>query len=334
MKLNRFAKYAWVVLAYSIGVVLWGAYVRATGSGAGCGNHWPLCGDVVIPQSPAVATMIEFSHRVTSGLTVVFVAGLLLWALRSYPKGHAVRLGARLAFVFTITEALVGAGLVLFQLVAHNDSIARAASVAVHLANTFLLLASLTLTAAWASGAHRLRLAGRARLSWPLGIGLLGVLILGVTGAITALGDTLFPSGSLVEGMAQDFSPTAHFLIRLRVIHPVIATLIGVYVVILARLLASSGDERPAKRLATLLTGLVGLQLLAGLVNVVLMAPIWLQMVHLLLADLLWITFVLFSAGQLAVPLPQAGKADLFSAGSGAAAANDALTVGGVLKAK
>ena len=180
--------------------------------------------------------MIEFSHRVTSGLTLVFVAGLLLWAWRAYPKGHPVRLGAVLAVGFTITEALVGAGLVLFQLVAQNDSVARAVSVAVHLANTFLLLASLTLTAAWASGARRLRLAGRARLSWPLGIGLLGVLILGVTGAITALGDTLFPSGSLVEGMAQDFSPTAHFLIRLRVIHPVVATLTGVYVVILARL--------------------------------------------------------------------------------------------------
>jgi heme A synthase len=304
MKLNRFAKYAWAVLAYNIGVVLWGAYVRASGSGAGCGNHWPLCGNAVIPQSPAVATMIEFSHRVTSGLTVIFVAGL------------------------------VGAGLVLFQLVGNNDSIARAASVAVHLANTFLLLASLTLTAAWASGARRLRLAGRARLSWPLGIGLLGILILGVTGAMTALGDTLFPSGSLVEGMAQDFSPTAHFLIRLRVIHPVIATLTGVYVVMLARQLASASNERPARRLATLLTGLVGLQLLAGLVNVVLLAPVWLQMVHLLLADLLWITFVLFSAGQLAVPLAEAGRTELPSAGGAPAGANGALTVGGVLKAK
>jgi heme A synthase len=334
MKLNRFAKYAWAVLVYNIGVVLWGAYVRATGSGAGCGNHWPLCGDTVIPQSPAIATMIEFSHRVTSGLTVVFVAGLLLWALRAYPKGHVVRLGATLAIVFTITEALVGAGLVLFQLVAHNDSIARAASVAIHLANTFLLLASLTLTAAWASGARRLRLAGRTGLSWPLGIGLLAVLILGVTGAITALGDTLFPSSSLMEGMAQDFSPTAHFLIRLRVIHPIIATLTGVYVVILARLLASSGGARPARRLASLLTALVGLQLLAGLVNVVLMAPVWLQMVHLLLADLLWITFVLFSAGQLAVPLTEAGKAERPSAGSAPARANGAVTVGGVLKVK
>ena len=205
---------------------------------------------------------------------------------------------------------------------------------AVHLANTFLLLASLTLTAAWASGARRLRLAGRARLSWPLGIGLLGVLILGVTGAITALGDTLFPSGSLVEGMAQDFSPTAHFLIRLRVIHPIVAILTGVYVVILARLLASSSGERPARRLATLLTGLVGLQLLAGLINVVLMAPVWLQMVHLLLADLLWITFVLFSASQLAIPLAETSKAGLPSAGSAPAGVNGALTVGRVLKAK
>ncbi len=334
MKLDRFAKYAWAVLAYSIGVVLWGAYVRATGSGAGCGNHWPLCGNVVIPQSPAAATMIEFSHRVTSGLTVLFVGGLLFWAWRAYPRGHAVRLGASLAVVFTITEALVGAGLVLFQLVAHNDSIARAASVAIHLANTFLLLASLTLTAAWASGARRLRLAGRRRLLLPLAMGLLGVLLLGITGAITALGDTLFPSGSLVEGMAQDFSPTAHFLIRLRVIHPVIAILTGAYVVILARLLPASRGGRPATRLTTLLTGLVVVQVLAGLLNVVLMAPIWLQMIHLLLADLLWITFVLFSAGQLAAPLAEAGMAGLPSPAAGPAAAKGALSAAGILKAK
>jgi heme A synthase len=334
MNVSRFAKYAWTVLAYNVGVVLWGAYVRATGSGAGCGNHWPLCGGVVIPQSPAAATMIEFSHRVTSGLTVVLVAGLLVWAWRAYPKGHPVRLGAVLAMVFTLTEALVGAGLVLFQLVAQNDSVARAVSVAVHLANTFLLLASLTLTAAWASGYRKLSLHGRSRPGWLLGIGLFGVLILGVTGAITALGDTLFPSGSLVEGMAQDFSPTAHFLIRLRVIHPIIATVTGVYVVILARWLTSSNTDHRARRLANVLTGLVAAQLLAGMINVILMAPVWMQMVHLLLADLLWITFVLFSATELAVPLDQAPEAEAPSAGGVPVAAGGALSVSRAIKAK
>jgi heme A synthase len=334
MKLNRFAKYAWAVLAYNVGVVLWGAYVRATGSGAGCGNHWPLCGNVIIPQSPAVATIIEFSHRVTSGLTLVFVAGLLFWAWRAYAKGHPVRLGAVLAVIFTLTEALVGAGLVLFQLVAHNDSVARAASVAVHLGNTFLLLASLALTAAWASGARRLSLAGQGRRGWLLGIGLVAVLILGITGAITALGDTLFPAGSLAAGMAEDFSPTAHFLIRLRVIHPIIATLTGLYVVILSRWLTSPNAERPARRLANLLTGLVALQLLAGLVNVILMAPVWLQMVHLLLADLLWITFVLFSATELAIPLDQAVPVEQPPAGGVPVGTSGALAMGGAMKAK
>jgi heme A synthase len=308
MKLSRFARYAWLVLIYNIGVVLWGAYVRATGSGAGCGNHWPLCGGVVIPRSPAIATMIEFSHRVTSGLTILLVIGLVVWAFRAYPKGHVVRLGAALSLLFTVSEALVGAGLVLLQLVAQNASAGRAFSVALHLTNTFLLLGSLTLTAYWASGGPRLRLRGHERLDWWLGIGLLGVLILGVTGAITALGDTLFPAGSLAEGMQKDFSPTANFLIRLRVIHPLIAITVGVYVVLIARLLVGPENSPLTKRIATALTGLVLAQVLAGGINVMLMAPVWMQLVHLLLADLLWITLVLFAATLLAAPVREADR--------------------------
>jgi heme A synthase len=144
MQLTRFAKYAWGVLAYNILVILWGAYVRATGSGAGCGSHWPLCNGEVIPRAEQVETLIEFAHRLTSGLSLLLVVGLLVWAFRSYPKGHLVRLGAGLSMFFIITEALVGAGLVLFEWVAQDVSSGRVISMAVHLVNTFLLLASLT----------------------------------------------------------------------------------------------------------------------------------------------------------------------------------------------
>ena len=112
MRLTNFAKYAWGVLAYNLVVILWGAYVRATGSGAGCGSHWPLCNGEVIPRAQQVETMIEFTHRLTSGMAMLLVAGLLIWALRAYPKGHQVRTGAWLSAFFIITEALVGAGLV------------------------------------------------------------------------------------------------------------------------------------------------------------------------------------------------------------------------------
>ena len=306
LTLTRFAKYTWAVLAYNVGVILWGAYVRATGSGAGCGGHWPLCNGQVIPLAPQTATLIEFSHRVSSGFTLLAVLGLVIWAFRAYPKGHPVRLGAGLAAFFTLTEALVGAGLVLFQLVAQNASALRALSVAVHLANTFLLLASLTLTALWASGGRPVRLPGQGWATWGLGLGLVGVLLLGISGAISALGDTLFPSSSLVEGLRQDFSPTAQFMIRLRVIHPLIAVSVGILVMFVAYSLSSSRpDERPRRSMAMALAGLVAVQWLAGVANVALLAPVWMQLLHLFLADLVWIMLVLLAATVLAQTTPQ-----------------------------
>ena len=150
--INRYAAFAWGTLLLNIFVILWGAFVRATGSGAGCGSHWPSCNGEVIPWSAQTETLIEFTHRITSGLALIAVVILLVWAMRSYPKGHVVRLGAKLSLGFLVLEALLGAGLVLFELVAYNDSGTRAVVGALHLVNTFLLLSVLTLTAWWASG--------------------------------------------------------------------------------------------------------------------------------------------------------------------------------------
>ena len=304
--LNRFAKFAWFVLAYNVGVILWGAYVRATGSGAGCGQHWPLCNGEVIPQSPDTARVIEFSHRVSSGLVLLLVVGMLVWAFRAYPKGNAVRLGASLSMFFTITEALVGAGLVLFQLVAYNASVARTFSVALHLTNTFLLLAALTLTALWASGGKPIRLRNQGTAIWFIGMGLFGVLLLGVSGAVTALGDTLFPSSSLAQGLQQDFSPTADFLIRLRVIHPLLAMAVGAYVILLTRVLRALRPTFDIKAIGAVTTLLIVVQWIAGALNIYLLAPVWMQLVHLLLADLVWIALVLLAAAYLAQSVAEA----------------------------
>ncbi len=152
MKRSRFARFAAFVLVYNLGIILWGAYVRASGSGAGCGSHWPLCNGDVIPRAPEVATLIEFAHRVSSGGAMLLIGVMLVWAYRAFGRRHPVRVGATLSAFFIVTEALVGAGLVLFSLVADNASLARALFMAVHLANTFLLLAALTLTAWWAYG--------------------------------------------------------------------------------------------------------------------------------------------------------------------------------------
>lgn len=300
MRLDRFAKYSWGILGYTLFVILWGAYVRITGSGAGCGSHWPLCGGQVVPRSPQIETIIEFTHRMTSGLAGILVLALVIWAFRKYASGHPVRTGAVLSLVFMITEALLGAGLVKFELVANNDSIARALAMAAHLVNTFLLIAVMALTAWWASGGDRVRVGGRGKTALLLGIGLIGTLILGASGAVTALGDTLFPAGSLQAALRQDISSTAHILIRLRVFHPAIAIAVGTYLVAITQVFGTFKDDPATRRLGWLLTGVVAVQIVAGAVNVALLAPVWMQLVHLFLADAMWIVLVLLSASALA----------------------------------
>ena len=145
MALIRFARYAWFVLGYNLLVIVWGAYVRASGSGAGCGNHWPLCKGEVIPRAAALETLVEVTHRLTSGLALIFVIGLVFWAFRRFPRGHHVRRASIVSLIFILTEALIGAGLVLFEYVAANASHARAFWMSGHLINTFLLLGSLAL---------------------------------------------------------------------------------------------------------------------------------------------------------------------------------------------
>jgi heme A synthase len=299
MKLTRFAKFAWGVLAYNLLVILWGAYVRASGSGAGCGSHWPLCNGQVIPLSPRIETLVEFTHRLSSGLSLALVAGLVVWAVRLFPENHPARKASIASGIFIVTEALIGAGLVLFKLVAHDESLARAFSISLHLINTFLLLASLTLTAWWSMGGVPLQVKGQGGLLALLGLGAAAVLIIGVSGALTALGDTLFPVNSLAEGLQQDFSPTAHFLIRLRLLHPSLAVVSSAYLLVLVGLLGVRSASPLSLQLGRLLSALIAVQVIAGFVNVFLLAPTWMQLVHLLLADSLWIAFILYANTRL-----------------------------------
>ena len=295
---RRLARFAWIVLAYTLAVILWGAYVRASGSGAGCGSHWPLCNGEVVPLSPSVETLIEYSHRLTSGLALIAVVALLVWVRRACAPGHPARLGAGLSVFFMLTEAGVGAGIVLFEYVADNESMARALFMGVHLMNTFLLIAAIALTAWWLSGGAPLRLremGGRVAI---VVAGCLALLLVGSSGAIAALGDTLFPSTSLSDALWADLSTTSHLLIRLRLLHPVIAVGAAVLMLGIAPGLGRAGGERGSLA-ARAVVGLTLLQLALGLLNVYLLAPIWLQLVHLLLADAIWITFILLSAEAL-----------------------------------
>jgi heme A synthase len=305
MRLNRFAAFSWGLLGYNLLVILWGAYVRASGSGAGCGAHWPLCNGAVIPQAAQLATLIEFTHRLMSGLSVLFAIGLVVWAWRVYPRGSRVRLGAGLVGLFTFSEALVGAGLVLLELVATDASALRAGSIAVHLVNTLLLVGSVTLTAWWASGGSAIHLRGQGPAA-PLLIGALAlVMLLSATGAITALGDTLFPASSLAAGFQQDFSPSAHFLIRLRIYHPLLAMFTGAFCLFVAIWTYRRVGSEASRRFSTALIVSILAQIGLGFLNVYLLAPIWMQMLHLLVSDLFWISLVLLAASSLGNVSPQ-----------------------------
>ncbi len=273
--------------------------VRALGAGAGCGNHWPLCNGLVTPQ-PQLKTVIEFGHRLTSGIALLLVVALVLYAWRVFPKGHWARRSAVWAGGFELSEGLIGAGLVLLGHVAENKSTARGYSLSLHQTNTLLLLAALALTAWFAT---------RAQLQWTISVkplriiltvAALGTFLSGISGAIAALGDTLFRSASFAEGMRQDFDPLAHPFVRLRILHPMIAIALGLYVIALASyLLYSRTASITVRRLCVSLVTITVLQLGLGGLNLILRAPVPLQLAHLLLADLLWITFVLLSAELL-----------------------------------
>jgi heme A synthase len=294
------ARFAWSLLAYEIGVIAWGAYVRATGSGAGCGNHWPLCKGEVVPRSPSAETLIELSHRLSSGLALALTLVLYAWTRRAYPIGHRVRLGAGAVVSLMITEALIGAGLVLFALVAHDASLKRALGTSLHLVNTFLLLAATSLTAWWASGGEPVRLRARGTLAPVLVLSLSATLLVATSGALTALGDTLFPSSSVANGLAQDWAAGAPMYVRLRVLHPMLAVATAALVLVTMTLVRALRRDRAVQILSRAAGVLAVAQVALGLLDITLLAPVAMQLAHLVLADLVWIMLVLTSAAALA----------------------------------
>jgi cytochrome c oxidase assembly protein subunit 15 len=308
-QMPAFRRFSLLVLAYNLAVILWGAYVRASGAGAGCGSHWPLCNGEAVPQAPSTATLIEYSHRVSSGLVLVLAVSLVVWAFRGSSRGHPVRRPALAVLGLTLSEAALGAGLVLFKLVARDESLTRALTVGAHLLNTLLLLAALALTVR-AAGERPVAFGQRPvdrppRLALLLGLALAAVLLLGATGAVAALGDTLFPSRSLAQGLAQDFSAATPFLIRLRVLHPFLALVVGLGLLAVCQQARALPEARRwAIRLRFLVLGQWGV----GLLDLGLLAPLWLQMVHLLMADLTWLALVLLAAEALD-PLPSGALA-------------------------
>jgi cytochrome c oxidase assembly protein subunit 15 len=291
---RHFAIFAAAVLAYNIPVILWGAYVRISFSGDGCGANWPFCNGQVIPQHMATPMAIEFTHRAMTSLDTFAALAMTVWAFLAFPKRHAVRTYSVLSLVFLFIEAILGAGLVLFRLVARDQSAGRPWYLSAHLTNTLLLLATLT-TTAWLAytNSQRLRWATASRQTL---VALAITIVVSITGAIAALGDTLFPASSLAAGMRQDFSSATGMLLRLRMLHPAVAILGAGYLLWLAAgTLGATGQAAALGAAAKRVIAAVGLQIAVGVVNVALLAPVWMQLIHLFIADLVWIAVMLMA---------------------------------------
>lgn len=299
--MTRFSRLAWSSLVLTVFVIIWGAVVRATGSGAGCGSDWPTCNGDLLPVDGATETVIEFTHRATSGLLVLLIAYLAITAYRMFPSGSRLRVAATATLALVIVESLIGAGLVVFEQTSDYSGVSRGLWQGGHFANTLLLLGAGTLLAWW-SGAD-----GAQPVAWREGseearrlalAGLTFLFVIGVSGAIAALGDTLFPVDSFGEGLERELSGTAHLFERLRVVHPVLAVVLGLGAGWIALKLGRDGDRR-SDLLARRLWSLVLLQIGLGAINVALAAPIWMQVVHLAVADVMWIGFVILTAERV-----------------------------------
>jgi heme a synthase len=301
-------RYAWAVVVYSVLVVLWGVVVRATGSGAGCGDHWPLCNGQVIPIHPRLATVIEYTHRMMSGPSEVpLIVLLLVWVFRAVPRGHLARSFAVAGLVLTFTEGLLGALLVKLGLTAESTSPLRPPMLALHLSNTLVLLGSLALTAHFVGRKTAvLRGAVQFRHKLPAIVGLLAAMVIGITGSLAALGDTLFPATSLRAAFTADFSASSGWLVRLRILHPASAVAAGAFILwLLWRAVFAAGDGS-RRKLGLWLAGLLGFQFLLGALDVLLRAPVWMQVLHLAGADAFWCVLVVLTFSVTVTPAVRA----------------------------
>jgi heme A synthase len=295
---RRFTHYAWWLLGYALFVILFGAVVRITGSGAGCGQHWPTCNGELWQLPQTLKTTIEYTHRATSALSVLGIVCLLGAAFRLYPTGHRVRAGAALAFAMILVEAMIGALLVKLRLVENDASFGRIVLLPLHLTSTALLTAALSWCACFAGqGPGRAQPLPTVARTLLLFSGL-GILLVSASGAVTALGDTVYPvkASGLSARLQEDQGVHAALLQRVRAVHPFLALGVAAFVAYAAALLPSYRPTQPVKRACAALSVCVSLQVFVGALNVWLSAPGPIQVLHLLLANCTWIALIVLSA--------------------------------------
>ena len=289
MKLISYTKLGIVLSILSI---LAGAFVRATGSGDGCGSTWPTCKGKIIPQLSDTSEIIEFSHRSISGILLI-VTLIIFTKSRNTSKGSTIRTTVNFLTFFVVFEAAIGAVIVLYEWVGLNSSLPRIVAVPIHLVNTFGLLACYAIL-------YKVLLNNFKNIKqlWDRRFVFVAFLFLlsGATGSITALADVLFPSASFYEGLMEDFDRTSELLTRLRILHPIVATGLSVALIIESRKIQKD-YKIDVKFLQLLVIVAVTLGVLNVLSNIVLLLSIF----HLAIADLLWITYIYVSMDKIKI---------------------------------
>lgn len=290
---RRFVNASIAMLVYNLLAVAWGGFVRASYSGAGCGDHWPLCDGELFPKITSTERLVELTHRISTGLVIPMSIALVWFAVRIFPKGSPVRRYSWITLAFTLTEAVIGAVLVLFRLVERNESVVRTFSMCLHLLNTFVLLGALAMVIWSALGFGRVRWRGQGAVGWAVGAAFGSVALLGITGACSALGHMLKPSDDV---LGQALTSGTSYFYRLQVLHPIVAVSVGLFLVFVAGTLLKLRPSVEVRRAGTALIGVYLLQLGIGVANIWLKAPVWMQLVHLVLADVMWLAVVILGA--------------------------------------
>ncbi len=254
---------------YTLLVILWGAWVRISHSGDGCGDHWPLCAGEVIPDFKQSKTIVEYFHRIMSGAYGIFVVYLFLkFKNTTTPYFKKLLYGV---LILTTSEALIGALLVKLELVSVNDSFLRLLFMSLHQLNSFLLTAV----------CYLLYKSSDLDKTFKPSSKLILFIIVSVTGAIAALSTTLFPAQSLFQGIINDFQMHSHPFIRLRILHPVLALSVMSYFIYY--FYTKNNIRFTLEILAAVFVGLITL---------VSLSPLALKLSHLLIAHLLWSRFI------------------------------------------
>ena len=283
MKVNSYVKAG---LYLSILSILAGAFVRATGSGDGCGATWPTCKGRIIPSLSDTSELIEFSHRSVSGVLLI-VTLIIFTKTRKFQKNSLVRTVTNYLTFFVIFEALIGAVIVIFEWVGLNSSLPRIIAVPIHLVNTFGLLGCYAIL-------YKILDENIEEITSMFNKNFIFIsslfLLSGATGSIAALADVLFPSASFIEGFLADFDRTSEVLTRLRILHPVVSSVLSLVLYVYSTQINKKYNIR-VKPLQTLIFVAVFLGFLNVLSNIIL--P--LSILHLAIADFLWISYIYVS---------------------------------------